>query len=287
MQKYHYLYKTINVKNDMFYVGIHSTNDLDDGYLGSGKYLKAAIKKYGVENFEKKILEFFDTREKLLEQERNLVNKEFILNPLCMNLHIGGSCAPMSNLGSKRSEETKLKMSKWKRTKEYCDKIRLANTGKKASADSKEKMRNKKLGTTCSLETRLKMSIAHKDKSLTEVHRQNMRKPKNEEHKKNISKGRKLMFLKNFENIKNKNLNIAKNYKGTSFSTDHESEYTHAIKNNYLDELKSYLKIKLVSHSKERTLKIFETYKGTNFGKEHRQEYLHAIRNNYSHELKK
>jgi hypothetical protein len=89
--KYHYLYKTTNLKNGKFYVGMHSSNDLEDGYLGSGLRIRRSIKKYGKENFKFEILEFFDNKEKLSEAERNLVNKDFIKEPLCMNLKEGGS----------------------------------------------------------------------------------------------------------------------------------------------------------------------------------------------------
>jgi hypothetical protein len=114
-KKYHYLYKTTNLINGKFYVGMHSTDDLEDEYLGSGKYLRNSINYHGKENFKKEILEFFDTREILMEKEKDFVNKDFIKDPLCMNLHIGGNGNfPFSTtrLGSKTSEETKQLQSK-------------------------------------------------------------------------------------------------------------------------------------------------------------------------------
>ena len=89
-KKYHYLYKTTNLINDKFYVGMHSTDNLNDGYLGSGKRLKYSISKYGVENFKIEYLEFFEDRKTLVEREKNLVNEDFIKNPMCMNLKPGG-----------------------------------------------------------------------------------------------------------------------------------------------------------------------------------------------------
>lgn len=40
----HFIYKTTNKTNNKIYIGVHSTNDIDDGYLGSGIALKYAIK---------------------------------------------------------------------------------------------------------------------------------------------------------------------------------------------------------------------------------------------------
>jgi len=71
-KKYNYVYITTNLINGKQYVGDHSTDDLDDNYLGSGRPLfKNALKKYGKENFKRKILETFDTKEEAeLNQEK-------------------------------------------------------------------------------------------------------------------------------------------------------------------------------------------------------------------------
>ena len=90
-KKYHYLYKTTDLRNGAFYIGVHSTSNMDDGYLGSGTRLRRAIRKHGKENFRLEILEFFDSREVLMQRERELVNEFLLTDPMCMNLKPGGS----------------------------------------------------------------------------------------------------------------------------------------------------------------------------------------------------
>lgn len=89
-RKYHYIYKiTCNITN-RFYIGMHSTDDLNDGYFGSGKRLWFSINYHGKKNHIKEILEFYSTRELLKEREKELVTKELIDETLCMNLKEGG-----------------------------------------------------------------------------------------------------------------------------------------------------------------------------------------------------
>lgn len=89
-KKYHFIYKTTNTINEKFYIGMHSTDNIDDGYIGSGKRLWYSINYHGKENFNFEIIEFLPDRNSLKEKEKLVINEELLKNPLCMNLKIGG-----------------------------------------------------------------------------------------------------------------------------------------------------------------------------------------------------
>lgn len=87
----HFVYKTTNLINGKYYVGIHSTSNELDNYLGSGKRLHYAISKYGRDNFKREILCYANSRKHLYELERDIVNIEFISQDDTYNLVTGGS----------------------------------------------------------------------------------------------------------------------------------------------------------------------------------------------------
>ena len=69
---------------------MHSTDNLEDGYMGSGKALKFSIKRYGKEKHRVDILEIVESRELLAERERVIVTLSKVKNGKCMNLKVGG-----------------------------------------------------------------------------------------------------------------------------------------------------------------------------------------------------
>ena len=66
---YYYIYKITNINNGKFYIGSHKTRDLDDGYFGSGIYLKRAIKRYGESVFIKENILYCESEEEMLRKE--------------------------------------------------------------------------------------------------------------------------------------------------------------------------------------------------------------------------
>lgn len=89
-KRYHYLYQITNLLDGKIYIGIHSTTNLEDGYEGSGILLGRAISKYGLNNFEKEILSFYNNRMEVAKAEFEIVNEEFVNDPNTYNMTIGG-----------------------------------------------------------------------------------------------------------------------------------------------------------------------------------------------------
>lgn len=74
----------------MIYIGQHQTDNIDDDYMGSGQRIQNAIKKYGIENFEKTILFECSSAEEMNAKEAEIVNEEFIARDDVYNIVVGG-----------------------------------------------------------------------------------------------------------------------------------------------------------------------------------------------------
>lgn len=181
-KKHNYFYKITNLINGKYYYGIHSTNNLNDGYMGSGIALRKAYKKYGMENFIKEIIINYATRKEVIDHEIKVVTIELIKLDECYNNRIGGSHeynTPISeetrkkiseiNKGRVHSEESKLKMS-------LSQKERLKNNpqlaidfgnrnkgGKYITEESRRKMSESRKKYKQTKETRIKATNSRKN----------------------------------------------------------------------------------------------------------------------------
>lgn len=135
-KKYFYLYKIINTINGKIYIGAHSTDSLNDSYMGSGVALHKAFEKYGIENFRKEILMFFHNNQELYKKESEIVTESFVERKDTYNMTTGGYGAQSG-----------------KYNQFY---------GKHHTEETKEKIRSKAVGRTATEEARKNMSKARK-----------------------------------------------------------------------------------------------------------------------------
>jgi hypothetical protein len=128
MEKFIYIvYKITNNINQKIYIGLHKCReDLleKDSYMGSGKLIKKAIKKYGIKNFKRDIMFIYDNIKDAETKEREIVNEDFVERDDTYNLVIGGNVLILKGekngfFGKKHTEETKEKMVENK--KKTCD----------------------------------------------------------------------------------------------------------------------------------------------------------------------
>lgn len=89
--KFNYIYKITNTKNGNYYIGMHSTSNLEDGYMGGGKRIRNSIRKHGLDVHTKEILEFLNDRRSLAKREEEIVNESLLLDKKCLNLALGGN----------------------------------------------------------------------------------------------------------------------------------------------------------------------------------------------------
>lgn len=151
------IYKTTNLVNGKIYIG-QSINDEDDNYIGSGTYIKKAIKKYGKDNFKKEIIERCDNKENLNELELFWINHYD-----ATNRNIGYNVATWTDgLFSRESRERQKSFLGRKHSSESKEKIRKALVGKPKTQKHIESMRSRIYDKSFmqSEEYRSKMSIA-------------------------------------------------------------------------------------------------------------------------------
>lgn len=170
----HYVYEIQNTLNNATYTGMTSKSTLETPYMGSGKWLKLAQKKYGIQNFTKRILVVCISREHAADVERELIGDQW-QNDDNYNMCPGGG---NPTKGLKCTEESKRKMSEARRGKKFGPRSeetrrKIGNANRRKHKPHSEETRRKisesmrgkpgpNLGKKMSDETRLKLS-----KSLT------------------------------------------------------------------------------------------------------------------------
>ena len=238
--EYHILYRTVNNLNGKYYIGVHSTPDLEDGYLGSGTALRHAIKKYGRENFTRSVLKFAHNRAHAFEMEAVVVTRSFVKSPHTYNCSLGGvGCL----LPDGHSEEHRRKIGEAnkgkkgrKHSEEHRRKISEANKGKVRSEETKRKMSEAKKGSKHTAEARRKMSEAlkgrkHSEETRRKIGEGNKGKKHSEEHRRKMSEAHKGKVLS--EETKRK---MSETRKGRKLSEETKRKLSEAMKGRKMSE---------------------------------------------------
>lgn len=156
------IYKTTNLINGKIYIGkriLDKEKFLRSGYYGSGTLLKASISKYGLENFNREILEEVDNDNLSLREVFWI--KELCSNDLEIgyNLTIGGNCKYGRKIG-KMSDETKQKLRE--ATTKYIKENGHPFKDKSHTEETKELIRSKLKGISFDVERAKRAGEGHR-----------------------------------------------------------------------------------------------------------------------------
>ena len=108
--RFHFCYRTTNRLNGRVYIGKRTTDRIDDGYLGSGKLITYAIKKYGRENFTREIIEFYDSSESAFLAEVKHISEARERGYRLYNIAMGG---PGTKLGPNKTKGRPGELNFW------------------------------------------------------------------------------------------------------------------------------------------------------------------------------
>jgi hypothetical protein len=157
---YYIIYETTNLVNNKKYRGAHATETIEDGYLGSGRDLRMAIRKYGREQFTRTIIYMAFDYDAMWHAESLLVDQEWVDRKDTYNISLGGRGSKI--YGRKMSEEAKSRLSAKLRE------IKGTPEARKRNVEAQLKR-----GPTKDT-TKVKMSLASKGKSKSKQHAQNI-----------------------------------------------------------------------------------------------------------------
>ena len=107
----YYIYLIVNKVNGKTYVGQRKSSKecYKDKYMGSGKLLKKAKNKYGIENFEKFLIQYCYSKEETDKAEKFWINEYRSRGKAEYNIADGGQGGGFK--GRHHSEESKIKLS--------------------------------------------------------------------------------------------------------------------------------------------------------------------------------
>lgn len=197
-KSYGVIYKATNLVNEKSYIGqtivglekrrrrhIVEANGKHNNF-----YFHNALKKYGLENFKWKIIEYCDSKEEMDEMEFHYI-KQYNSRVAGYNLTFGGD----GTVGFKFSAEQKLKLSKIRKGRKMTEEARLKlilnhadfsgennpmygvtspMKGKHHTVETKLKISNHLKGRKFSDEHKRKISEAHKGKEISKETRKKL-----------------------------------------------------------------------------------------------------------------
>ncbi len=178
--------------------GQHSTNDLNDGYLGSGIRILRSIKKYGKSNHVKEIITFLKNVDELNKAEEYFLCDTILNDDMCLNIARGGKHPKHTDVtkkkiklfqnSSKHPQVNKfLNYEERKRMAIFANKKHSSETIEKIKMNNKKDMSNRLERKPYKDEKDYKISKELRDK----LRDSNLGKPKSEEHKKKLSEANK------------------------------------------------------------------------------------------------